>query len=80
MPKAPKTPQPLSRQQESIQEAPFWREKHLGDSWREIAQRFRVPKSTLSRRYKGGKSRVACGGHNTRLSKEEEKGLLNIID
>jgi hypothetical protein len=80
MPKAQKSPQLPNEKEGAIAEALFWRKSHPGDGWREIAKRFGVNKDTLCRRSKGGKSRVASGGHNTKLIKEEEKGLLETID
>ena len=80
MPKAQKLPQLLNEKEGAIAEALFWRKSHLDDSWREIAKRFGVNKDTLCRRNKGKKSRVACRGHNTKLIKEEEKGLIKTID
>ena len=80
MPKAQKSLQLPSEKERAIAEALFWRKSHPDDGWREIAKRFGVNKDTLCRRSKGKKSRVARRGHNTRLTKEEEKGLLETID
>ena len=56
------------------------RKSHPDNGWREIAKRFRINNDTISRRSKSKKFRIASGRHNTKLTKEEEKGLLETID
>jgi hypothetical protein len=81
--KAP-SPSPYSKDSKHevmLADAVEFHRQNPSEPWEKIAERFTpLSKDTIRRRFDGGLTKAACGGHNKRLTDEEEKGLINIID
>jgi hypothetical protein len=83
MPKAskPKKLNPYTIARESkLQDTLIWKDIYPWEHWCDIVDRFKYDKETLRRRAKGRKSVFSLGGYNARLKKEQEQGLIQIID
>jgi hypothetical protein len=70
-----------SKHEVTLADAVEFRRQNPKEPWEKIAARFPpLSKDTIRRRFDGGLTKAACGGHNKRLTDEEEKGLIDIID
>ena len=67
--------------QDVIADAIEFRKQNPTESFKKIAAQFPpLNEETLRARFNGRASKAACGGHNKRLTDEEERGLIDIID
>jgi DNA invertase Pin-like site-specific DNA recombinase len=86
MPKAkkpkytPPEPAPYAPIHQLYDDAIEFRRQNPTESWEKIATRFTVNKDTLRRRFNGGGTKAASGGHNKLFSDEEELGIIAIIN